>query len=52
MPHVMNEFTKKVTFYIPEKTPQALFKKLQCLTVSVCLFAIDKGNSCLFESCV
>ena len=43
---------KESRFYTPEKTPQTLFKKLQCLKASICLFAIDKGNSCLFETCV
>ena len=59
MSHEMNEFTKKVSSTLLKNTTGFVLKKIQCLTASVfffffyfILFAIDKGNSCLFETCV
>ena len=53
MPHEMNEFTKKVSSTLLKNTTG--FVKKNTMSNSVCsffLFAINKGNSCLFESCV
>ena len=53
MPHKMNKFTKKFSSSLMKKHHRlCLKKKILCLTASVCLFAIDKCNSCLFETCV
>ena len=51
MPHEMNEFTKIDNSTLLKKHTDFVIKFTMSDSVC-CLFAIDKGNSCLFETCV
>ena len=56
MPHEMNEFNERIhkdsQVYTPEKNTTDFVIKLTMSDSVCCLFAIDKGNSCLFETCL
>ena len=51
MPHEMNEFTKKVSSTLLKNTTDFVLKN-DNVRQRLFFICIDKGNSCLFETCV